>query len=213
MNHPDQSAKNDLLHKLYIEKIKKHAYLFWGRVLDIGCGQMPYIDLFWLSDRENYIGIDVVIGQGKVRASGESIPFKDATFDSAVCLQTLEHVKEPKRLLSEAYRVLRPNGRLLLTVPFMWGIHSEPHDYFRYTRYGLEYLANAAGFIVERIEADSGFWLLWALRLNYYLSRLETKLLNPLFWLVQRIGAFLDRLDVKYNRRDTVGYTVILLKP
>lgn len=210
MRHPDQSAKNDLLHKLYIKKIKKHAYLFWGCVLDIGCGQMPYADLLWLSDK--YIGIDIA-GQGQVRASGEALPFGDAVFDSAICLQTLEHVKEPKQLLIEAYRVLRPDGRLLLTTPFMWGIHSEPCDFYRYTPYGLTYLANAAGFVVEKIEADSGFWLVMALRLNYYLSRLNMKLLNPVFWVMQRIGSFFDHIDAKYKRRDTIGYTTILLKP
>lgn len=211
MRHPEQSAKNSFLYKAYQSQIKRYSDRIFGIVLDIGCGQMPYTDLFYSA--KQIIGIDIGKHKGKITASGEFLPFRDTTFDSAICFQTLEHVKEPKLLLREIFRVLKSGGILLLTTPFMWGVHSEPHDYYRYTSYGLEYLAKEAGFTVESIETVSGFWLLMALRLNYYLSRLKTSLLNPLFWLTQRIGVFLDRLDAKYKRRDTVGYITVLIKP
>ena len=212
MRHPNQSAKNDLLYKIYAEQIARFASLIHGNVLDLGCGDKPYASLFYLTEKSRYIGIDIIKGQSDVIASGEYLPFQDEVFDSAVCLQTLEHVREPKALLNEAYRVLKPGGVLLLTTPFMWGVHSEPYDYFRYTPYGIEYLAKQAGFIAERVIADTGFWLLMALRLNYYLSRLNTSLFNLIFWLTQRLGHFLDSLDVRYRHRDTAGYTTVLRK-
>lgn len=212
IKHPEQTAKNDLLHKILADRIEHHAPYICGRVLDIGCGQMPYVHLFDRVTKRRYIGIDIQNHKGSVTASGEALPFRDAVFDSVLCLQVLEHVREPKQLFSEAYRVLKSNGVMLLTTPFMWGIHSEPVDFYRYTPYAIEYLSGQAGFNIKSIEADSGFWLLMSLRLNYYLSRLNTRLLNPLFWLLQRIGYLLDRLDTRYSRRDTTGFTTILIK-
>lgn len=210
IKHPEQTAKNDLLHKIYLMQIEKLSHRVCGKVLDVGCGQMPYADLF---ANVKIIGVDIGSHKGQITASGEALPFQNNIFDSAICFQTLEHVKEPKLLFREVFRVLKPKGILLLTVPFMWGVHSEPYDYYRYTPYGLRYLAEDAGFAIESVNAVSGFWLLTALRLNYYLSRIKTSLLNPLFWLTQRIGACLDSLDIQYKRRDTVGYIAVLIKP
>ena len=70
----------------------------------------------------------------------------------------MEHVTEPRIFLAEAFRVMKRGGTALLTTPFMWGEHEQPHDYFRFTRYGLRYLAEKAGFEVIEIEPDTGYW-------------------------------------------------------
>ncbi len=66
--------------------------------------------------------------------------FKEQRFDIVVMAEVLEHLHSPHLALENVQRILKENGRLILTVPFIFPIHDQPHDYYRYTRYGLEYL-------------------------------------------------------------------------
>jgi ubiquinone/menaquinone biosynthesis C-methylase UbiE len=70
-----------------------------------------------------------------VQADAHDLPFADGAFDVVVCGEVLEHVKSPIGVLAEARRVLRPGGRLVATVPFLYRIHADPHDYGRYTQH------------------------------------------------------------------------------
>jgi SAM-dependent methyltransferase len=123
-----------------------------GSVLDVGCGTKPYRALFRCVE---YVGLDTD-GSGHdhrreqidVKYDGEVIPFHSSKFDSAVCFQVLEHVFEPKALLREVHRVLKPGGYLLLTVPFVWGEHEMPTDCARYTSVGLVTMMERSGFEV-----------------------------------------------------------------
>lgn len=73
-------------------------------------------------------------------------------FDCVFCSGVLEHVVEPDRALEEMSRILKSDGTLLLGVPFKQGLHLEPTDYWRFTKYGIEYLLQKKGYIIERIE-------------------------------------------------------------
>jgi len=66
--------------------------------------------------------------------------FKGLQFDAVVMAETLEHIPTPHLALENIYRNLKDGGRLILTAPFIFPIHDQPHDYYRFTRYGLEYL-------------------------------------------------------------------------
>lgn len=68
------------------------------------------------------------------------MPFPDNHFDSVFLIEVLEHVHNPHKAVSEIYRVLKPGGILVFSVPFIFPIHDRPHDYFRYTKYGLQLL-------------------------------------------------------------------------
>jgi SAM-dependent methyltransferase len=74
------------------------------------------------------------------------LPVDDATFDAIINTQVLEHVPEPASVLAELHRVLKPAGRLFITAPFVWYLHEEPYDYYRYTSHGLRHLLVSAGF-------------------------------------------------------------------
>ncbi len=139
------------------------------RVLDAGAGEGQYAGLF----REHrYTGVDLGIGDGawnygQLNAIADllALPFADQTFDASLNVVTLEHVREPAKVILELHRTLRPGGRLLLIVPHEWEEHQQPHDYFRYTRYGVRYLLESAGFREIRIEPVGGFFRLLSRRL------------------------------------------------
>jgi SAM-dependent methyltransferase len=123
------------------------------RVLDVGAGEAPYRELF---DEHVYVTLDRAetqhSGEVDLHGDAESIPAADGSFDAILCSQVLEHVPEPLAALREFHRVLRRGGRLIATVPFAWEEHEAPHDFYRYTRYGLRALASSAGFTDILVE-------------------------------------------------------------
>jgi SAM-dependent methyltransferase len=132
-----------------------------ARVLDAGAGEAPYRELFAHAD---YVTTDWTLSphpgarRADVIAPLDDLPIEDETFDHVVCTQVLEHVADPVAVLSELRRVLRAGGRLWLTVPFVGELHEEPHDYFRYTAYGLRSVCERAGFGEVEVEPLTGYW-------------------------------------------------------
>lgn len=131
-----------------------------GAVLDVGCGRKPYRRL---TPAESYTGLDLdtpdsrALGVADVFYPGGPLPFPDASFDAVICSQVLEHVFEPEVFLREIGRVLRPGGRLVLTVPFAWDEHEQPRDYARYSSFGLRALLERTGYTVEvQRKANTG---------------------------------------------------------
>jgi SAM-dependent methyltransferase len=140
-----------------------------ARVLDAGAGEGQYARHF---ARQRYFGVDLGIGDAAWNYDGldavadlAALPFRVAQFDAALNVVTLEHVCDPAAVLAEIARVLVPAGRLLLVVPHEWEVHQAPHDYFRYTRYGIRYLLEAAGFADLDVQPAGGFFRLLARRL------------------------------------------------
>jgi SAM-dependent methyltransferase len=129
-----------------------------GRLLDVGCGSRPYER--WLTGVIEYIGFDIVREAGRPNATGLAwqLPFATASFDSLLSTQTLEHVEVPHLAIAEMARVLRPGGYLILTAPQAWRLHEKPYDFYRYTRYGLQYLLEANGLQIVRVAAQGGIW-------------------------------------------------------
>lgn len=130
-----------------------------GRVVDVGCASR------WIEEALppgcEYIGLDYPAtgrdlygAHPDVFADAARLPFGDASVDCIVLFEVLEHVAEPRSALAEAARVLRPGGRLLLTVPFMYPMHDEPHDYQRFTWHGLARETGRAGLTVNHLEGS-----------------------------------------------------------
>lgn len=189
-----------------------------GKLLDVGCGEKPYFGIL-NPYVEKYIGIEHPNTLHKDKhidlyADACRIPFKKDSFNCVVSFQVMEHISEPGYMLTEVYRVLQKGGNVVLTTPFMWGIHERPNDFYRYTRYGLQYLLEKAGFEIINIEANTGFWVMAGLRFNYYLARLARGYLlytlSPIFLIVQLTSLILDRIYKAES--DTASYTVIARK-
>jgi SAM-dependent methyltransferase len=122
-----------------------------GKILDVGCGQKPYAALFKSSE---YIGLEIDTPENRRTKKadcfydGSRFPFSDQEFDSVVVNEVFEHVFNPVEFLMEIKRVLKPGGMLLMTVPFCWDEHEQPHDYARYSSFGLMATVEKQGFTV-----------------------------------------------------------------
>jgi SAM-dependent methyltransferase len=81
------------------------------------------------------------------------LPFADKSFPKIVCFEVLEHCKAPQTVVDECFRLLQDGGELILTTRFIFPIHDAPHDYFRYTRYGLQYLMREFSQVEIQAEA------------------------------------------------------------
>ena len=120
-----------------------------GNVLDVGCGSRPYETLFHAT---KYVGLELDTPNNRrtkkadVFYDGGAFPFDADSFDAVVCNQVLEHAFQPDQLISEIFRILKPDGQLLITVPFVWDEHEQPWDYGRYSSFGLAALLKRHGF-------------------------------------------------------------------
>ncbi len=101
----------------------------------------------------------------------QPLPIADRTADYIFCWSVLEHLKNPAQFLAEACRVTRAGGKLVLQVPFMWQVHEAPHDYYRFTPFGLTYLLSNAGFRDIVIVAQSGVATTLVMKSLYQLRR------------------------------------------
>lgn len=136
------------------QNISAMAGLVCGRVLDVGCGQKPYEKLFNSSE---YIGLelDTPNNRSNKRADyfydGHNFSFENSSFDTVIINQVLEHVFNPDEFMRQVNRILRPQGGLLLTIPFIWDEHEQPYDYARYSSFGIRHLLEKHGFkIIEQ---------------------------------------------------------------
>lgn len=127
-----------------------------GRLLDVGCGEKPYVA--FCAGVSEWVGFDDPSNPAAdVHGRAESMPFADASFDTVLCTQMIEHVAEPRDVLGECTRVLRPSGSLIVTAPQYWEVHEAPKDYYRYTPAGLEYLLKRCGLtVIETSRQGSG---------------------------------------------------------
>lgn len=155
-------------------EIKSLAVRFHGKLLDVGCGTKPY-EKFFACDE--YIGLEV--GDPKQNAwkkadvfyQGDKFPFPDNTFDGVVTFQVFEHVKTPDAFLSEVNRVLKKDGLLLMTVPFVWDEHEQPYDFRRYSSFGIKNIIDEHGFEIMSYSKTCADLRVIFLLLNAYIDK------------------------------------------
>lgn len=195
---------NRIAEEMLVSTLERHAS---GRLLDIGCGDKPYEELTkaYISEHVGLDHVETMHDRNKIDLPGTAydIPAPDGSFDTVLCTAVLEHLEEPKKALIEACRVLRKGGNAIFLVPLFWHLHEEPRDFFRYTRYGLEYLFYESGFEILELEPLSGFWVTFGQELVYYLQRFRRGgLINPLYWIIPPIGALIQQACYMLNKTD-----------
>jgi SAM-dependent methyltransferase len=194
--------------KCLLEAVNWAAPRFKGRLLDVGCGSMPYREyLQGLNPGiREYIGVDLPqSGYGKpdVEWDGITLPFPDGHADCAMATEVLEHCPQPQQVLSEIRRVLRPGGKLFLTVPFLWPLHCVPHDEYRYTPFSLQRLLDGAGFTDIELQSTGGYNRALASVLCLYFGRPATGL--PRRLLQRGLAPIIRYLDTRDEGRRVGG--------
>jgi SAM-dependent methyltransferase len=201
-----RELKNILINGLHDKQLSIYAkHYFSGCLIDIGCGTKPYKEMF-SPYVDTHIGVDheaTFHDKSNIDLFGTAyeIPAESESFDSAVCTAVLEHLEEGEQALRECHRVLKPGGIAIYSVPFIWHLHEEPRDFYRYSKYGLKYLFEKAVFEIVELKALSGFWVTFGQIFVYNIYRFNRGPLRfipiiPIIGLiVQGISYILDRFD------------------
>ena len=174
------------------------TYKFEGTVFDLGCGQKPYQALFTYSSK--YVGIDFGeystnkdFGQNKPDYLFSShyrddslLDIENESFDNAVAFQVLEHHPEPQIMIKEMVRITKKGGLLMVTVPFLGGLHEEPFDFQRFTKYQLSRLFQAQGCEMLCIKEQGALFSTILMLLSEHLNWFAAK--NKFFYYASFIG-------------------------
>ena len=213
------------LHKRFINKHLSEFSLFLAEkssdspkvIIDVGAGRSPYKHIFTGVLAGDYISVDIDVKRYpnlNVIGIGQNLPFGSHVADVVLLIEVLEHVFDYKDLLKEINRILKPNGCLVLTVPFILGYHDRI-DCYRYTEEALRELLKEHGFKIRAVRKRGGifaclsgimFQIPNSIATNKFLSLIFLFLLTPLIFVI----LMLDRLDKKANF--TLGYDVLANK-
>lgn len=228
--YSDRSSTLSLLPGATVGKwLARQAPLVHGRLMDLGCGNQPFLPWYEPLVKE-VVPVDAAPIPGVIVVDlTEPLPFEDASFDTILCTQVLEHVQNAEHAMAEIARVLRPGGTALITVPFLYPTHEMPYDFWRYTHLGLQSLVERHGLVATDLAAQGGPLLM----LTHYgvLAitggiRALARLLGPLGFLVDNRlvrgivaapqEALRSRVSVRLSlpaKLATLGYMVAARKP
>jgi SAM-dependent methyltransferase len=141
--------------------------------------------------------------------------FGEEKFDIVVLAEVLEHLYAPHLGIDSIYKILNKNGKLILTTPFILPIHDAPYDYYRFTKYGLQYLLRSFSSLIikERNSYFEAIDVIWVriLMINTRQSIIASKLIIPFIYFFKRP---ITKLLSSYIKTDamTTGYTVVAIK-
>jgi SAM-dependent methyltransferase len=210
----------DISASLYQEYIPKHTT---GKLADLGCGMVPLYDCYKKHISENTCvdwpnSLHLNQYLDTTCSLNEPLPLRDNEFDTIILSEVLEHIAEPELLWGEMNRILKPGGKILLGVPFLYKIHEAPHDYFRYTEFALQNFASKNKMEVVDLVPYGG---LPAVLTDIYAKQLSKIPLigtflssisqNLCWWFMQT--KFGKRISNKSATHYPLGYFMVIQKP
>jgi SAM-dependent methyltransferase len=200
----------------YKKAIEPHAS---GHLLDLGCGKVPLYGMYralvedvtcvdWPNSTHGSRHVDHFVDLNG------PLPFDPAMFDTILLTDVLEHIARPDELWREMTRVLRPGGKVIVTVPFLYPIHEEPHDYHRYTGYKLRHFCEAVGLFVIYLEPYGGALevILDLVAKHLYRHPLLSRLHLSISRLLMKIGP-LKAISDDTRQSFPMGYCLVAQKP
>ena len=202
------------------EQINNVSKYISGKVLDVGAGESNRYGSYFNSDK--YIRMDVVDRKDvDIVGRADNIPLKDESIDSIICTQVFEHLDTPFESAAELFRVVKKGGHVLVTVPQMNELHEEPHDYFRYTNFGMHTVFEKAGFTVVKEDQRGGVYAVIAqILIRYWIDNYQLhnrKILGRFFGkFINLFGRFMMVLD-RHTKNDaakkhTIGWCFVFKK-
>lgn len=180
---------------------------YGGKILDVGCGDKPYEN--WFGRVEEYTGIDIIEDPSvdQIITANDPWPLQDAYFDTVLCSQVCEHVENIAFSLEEVARVIKKDGVLILSVPFIYNEHGIPLDFRRFSYFGLMDLLKQKYDIID-IRKEGGIGSTMAmLFLNWIDLSLDINKTARIFkgmgfpvlviisFVINMIGYLVDKLD------------------
>ncbi len=161
------------------QSLKNNLKNFSGKLLDVGCGKMPYKEYILSHSAVNkYVGLDIdsafIYDENCTPDyiwDGKEMPFQNNFFNCVLATEVLEHCPDPEIVLKEVCRVIKPGGTFFFTVPFLWNLHEVPNDQYRYTPFSLERHLKNSGFDEIEIIATGGWHAAMAQMLGLWVKR------------------------------------------
>ena len=191
-----------------------------GRVLNVGSGTAerysPPVEV------TEYVRMDISGGPNvDVVGRAEDIPFPDASFDSVLSTKVFEHVENPELAAAEVSRILKRGGKLLITVPQWNELHEEPHDYWRYTKFGLQALFERHGCKLIQMDQRGGYYSVRAqMRIRFAIDKWHLhsrpilgRAASRFFKVWGSFAIWRDQRDTSVaNRKHAIGWCAVFEK-
>jgi SAM-dependent methyltransferase len=193
-----------------------------GKLADLGCGNVPFFEVYkdkvtdnicvdWPNTmhRNRYLDYECDLNK--------PLPFQDNEFDTIIISEVLEHIAHPEVIWAEMARILKPSGKILLSVPFFYKIHEAPYDYYRYTEFCLRNLAEKNGLQTLELKSFGGlpeiFTDIFAKKFMILpvIGRLCSKFVQACCSLFLKTG-FGKKVSRKTGKEFPLGYFMIVEK-
>ncbi|MFC1994503.1 class I SAM-dependent methyltransferase [Chloroflexota bacterium] len=184
-----------------------------GTILDIGGGRKrgnfkEPSDAEWIVlDSDIELCPDIL-------SDAQNIPMDSNTVDCVKCTELLEHVEYPERVLDEISRILRPGGTLILSTPFSVGIHSDPHDFQRFTDEKLSVML-AKNFQIVTLKRQGLYFTVLASMIKQGILNSKRcikrpfRILFPMLDLLVRLDNLESVKNSKFMSSFTTGFFVV----
>lgn len=216
-NSPKKKYLSPAIYSQYQITLPLIKLIARGNLIDLGCGNMPF-RAFIERQVTAYHGLDKFPTTPSVTYEADiqnmSI-IADQSYDVALCIEVLEHVPNPRLAIREVRRILRLGGNAIITVPHLSRLHDEPYDYYRYTKYGLEYLLSSEGLKVIQLVKRGGIFSFLGHQLSTILVGIAWGVpgLRQLVWWINSwlVTRLCFNLDAIFDKRGifAMGYTVV----